>query len=282
MKNIKTKKEDFSENFYDQPFIKKKSLGQNFLKSKKALFSICEAGDLSKEDTILEIGPGKGALTEKLLERGSRVIAVEKDSRLLDFLNSRFEKEIQSGQLTLLNQDILEFNVSKIKKYKIIANIPYNITGAIIKKFLDEKNKPEKMALLVQKEVAQRIVASDKKESVLSISVKSYGNPSYIMTVQKKYFSPAPKVDSAIVLIDNISNKNFKSRNCTGFFNLVKEGFSHKRKMLISNLNKKIKNKDLLEKVFEESKIDQKARPEDISIDQWFAIFDNKDSYFKK
>jgi len=198
----------------------KKSLGQNFLKSEIALRKIVEAGEVKHDDVVLEIGPGKGALTEQLLACGCQVLAVEKDRELFEFLKEKFAEQIKSGSLILLNEDILKFQISNFQfpKYKIIANIPYNITGAILKKFLTAENpsgvalrvsQPERMILMVQHEVASRIVARDGKESVLSISVKAYGEPKMIMKVDKRYFSPAPKVNSAIISIKNISRKNF-------------------------------------------------------------------------
>ena len=142
----------------------KKSLGQNFLKSEPALNMMCEAGEVSDKDTVLEIGPGKGALTKKLLEKAKRVIAVEKDHELFEFLQEKFVDEIKNGKLELINGDILEFDPTTYyllltTSYKLIANIPYNITGAIFKKFLSSSFQPEKMVLLVQKEVADRVVA---------------------------------------------------------------------------------------------------------------------------
>ncbi len=194
----------------------KKSLGQNFLKSELALRQIVDAGEIKKGDVILEIGPGKGALTEKLLNHAELVIAIEKDYELFEFLKEKFNEQIKSGALVLVHGDILEFDIRKfvrqdLTNYKIIANIPYNITGAILKKFLIEKNQPEMMVLMVQHEVAQRILARDGKESLLSISVKAYGEPKMVAKVDKRYFSPAPKVNSAIISIKNISRKNFNS-----------------------------------------------------------------------
>src|SRR3989344_2448242 len=157
----------------------KKSLGQHFLKSRDALRKIIQAGEISQDDVILEIGPGKGVLTEELLKNSSRIIAVEKDRELFVFLSEKFQKEVKEKKLILINEDILNSKIEnlKLKIYKLISNIPYNITGAILKKFLTEKYQPKRMVLLVQKEVAERIVARDKKESILSISVKAYGEP---------------------------------------------------------------------------------------------------------
>jgi len=259
----------------------KQSLGQNFLKSEPALRKIIEAGEIKPDDIILEIGPGKGALTKKLLERAGLVIAVEKDRELFEFLKEKFTNEIENGKLTLKNEDILEFNVEQnilertlgrsdgdgqrkfsaenfrgesedvLRNYKIIANIPYNITGAILKKFLTEKNQPERMVLMVQHEVAKRIMGRENrstslrtKESILSISVKAYGEPKMIMKVGARYFSPAPKVDSAIIAIKNISRKFFEENkiNEEKFWEIVKAGFAHKRKKLSGNLKNKVEN----------------------------------------
>src|SRR3989344_5080984 len=180
----------------------KKSLGQNFLKSESALRKIIEVGEMRQNDVILEIGPGKGKLTERLLENSEHVIAIEKDNELFEFLKEKFSAQIKNGSLVLIHDNILNFNASAYglapSAYKIIANIPYNITGAILKKFLTADRQPERMVLLVQKEVAERIVARDGKESILSISVKAYGEPKMVMKVPARYFSPAPKVDSAV------------------------------------------------------------------------------------
>ncbi|MFA6274328.1 MAG: 16S rRNA (adenine(1518)-N(6)/adenine(1519)-N(6))-dimethyltransferase RsmA [Candidatus Paceibacterota bacterium] len=273
----------------------KKSLGQNFLKSTLALNKIIEAGEISPNDFILEIGPGKGALTEKLLEKSGKVIAVEKDRELFEFLKIKFKKEIKANTLILVCEDILKISptqtLPKGKGYKIIANIPYNITGAILKKFLTEKNQPSLMVLMVQNEVAKRIVARDKKESILSISVKAYGEPKYILKVPARYFSPIPKVDSAAIVIKNISRKNFlpllnKERAGVRFLNspplnlplvkeeefweIVRSGFAHKRKKLSSNL-KLIKNLINLEK----TKNLGNKRAEELSLKDWLDLAKN-------
>lgn len=255
----------------------KRSLGQNFLKSKKVLSEIVRAGKVSSSDIILEIGPGQGTLTEKILETGAKIIAVEKDDRLINFLNEKFSKEIYIGQLNLIHSDILEIDLDSLKltsgSYKLIANIPYYITGQIFRKFLSGKIQPSKIVIMVQKEIADRIIARDGKESLLSISVKAYGNPKKIMKVGKENFSPKPKVDSAVLLIDNISKNFFLSAQAgkeigeEKFFEIIKTGFSHKRKILTSNL-KKLTGRDLKE-VFSELKIPEKARAEDLTLENW-------------
>ena len=145
----------------------KKSLGQNFLKSIIVLKKIVSTGSVVATDLVLEIGPGKGALTRKILDTGARVVAVEKDGELIPVLREEFREEIKNKKLILIEGDILDLDLKKVgvekKKYKLIANIPYYITGAIIRKFLSGKTNPEKIVLLVQKEVAERI---DRKSVV--------------------------------------------------------------------------------------------------------------------
>jgi len=250
----------------------KKSLGQNFLKSELALRNIVEAGNIQSDEVILEIGPGKGALTNKLLGTRCKVLAIEKDRELYEFLKIKFEKEISSGQLNLIHGDILEFNTSnhnlETRTYKIIANIPYNITGAILKKFLTEKNQPKSMVLMVQHEVATRILARDGKESILSISVKAYGEPKMIMKVDKRYFSPAPKVNSAVIKIDHINRKNFIENeiNEEKFWEIVKKGFAHKRKKLANNLKGVISGDKNPENWLKDS------RAEDLTLSEWILL----------
>lgn len=244
----------------------KKSLGQNFLKSIPALNKIISAGELSSGDTVLEIGPGKGVLTEKLLASCGQVIAVEKDFDLYNLLQEKFGKEINSGSLILKNEDILELNPLGLGRYKIVANIPYNITGAILKKFLTATNQPERMVLLVQHEVGKRIVARDGKESILSISVKAYGEPKLIDKVPARYFSPSPKVDSVIISIKGISRKFFKENNLPeeDFWKVIHAGFAHKRKKLSGNL------KSVLKLPLPKEAGDKRA--EDLSTTDWLAI----------
>ncbi len=233
-----------------------------------------EAGKVSADDIVLEIGPGQGALTEKLLETGAQIIAVEKDDRLIEFLQEKFAKEIASRQFKIIHGDILELDIAKLglknHGYKLIANIPYYITGQIFRKFLSGNIQPEKLVMMVQKEIADRIIARDGKESLLSLSVKVYGTPKKIMKVEKENFSPQPKVDSAILLVDNISKDFFKNIAEEKFFEIIKAGFAHKRKVLTANL-KGINGKNLKE-VFSALKIQEKSRAEDLTLLDWKNI----------
>jgi 16S rRNA (adenine1518-N6/adenine1519-N6)-dimethyltransferase len=248
-------------------------LGQNFLKSESALKEIISAGETREGDFVLEIGPGKGDLTEKILNSGARVLAIEKDSRLIEELKEKFSAF--SDRFQIIEQDILDFIPEEVikQRYKVIANIPYYITGAIIRKFLESNFAPTLAVLLVQKEVADRIVSRDKKESLLSISVKAYCDPKFIKIVKAGSFVPAPKVDSAIIKLENISKKYFEENNLSEqrFFEVVKAGFLHSRKKLSSNL-KEVINKVELEKYLTKEKINPSVRAEDLSLKHWFEI----------
>lgn len=253
----------------------KKSLGQHFLTSESAVDVIIDAGDVTADDIILEVGPGKGMLTKKLLFFARKIIAVEKDAQLVETLKEKFKKEIKNKKLILVHDDILDYKL-QIKNYKLIANIPYNITGVLIRKFLETKHQPEIMVLMLQKEVVERIVAKNKKpfdsahgkESILSISVKAYGEPKYVQMVKAGSFSPAPKVDSAILLIQNISKKFFKDFPEKEFFGILHAGFKSKRKKLSSNLSVVIKKEKVLE-VFKKLNFDPNLRAEDLSLEGW-------------
>jgi len=253
----------------------KKSMGQNFLKSPGILDLLVETGQVDGHDIIVEAGPGKGALTEHLLGCAREVIAVEKDEMLCVYLGLKFKNEIAAGRLKLITGDILDFDpaVSNLQPsgYKIIANIPYYITGQFIRHFLSEVGQPSKMVLMVQREVAKRIIGSDGKESLLSLSVKAYGTPRYVETVKAKMFRPVPKVDSAIILIDNISKNFFKHFVEKKFFELLRLGFSSKRKKLVGNLSRLLPREEV-ERVFREHGLDVNLRAEDLPLAKWKII----------
>jgi len=240
----------------------KKSLGQHFLHNAFYLNAVADAAEVKKGDSVLEVGPGDGALTEVLLARGAKVIAVEKDARLIPILKEKFKNK---KKFKIIEGDVLRYDISyQLGKYKVAGNIPYYITGALLKKFLSAKLQPKLLVFLVQKEVAERI-ARGKKESVLSLSVKVYGEPKIIKTVPRGAFYPAPKVDSAILAVNNISRKNFKrATHEKKFFELVRAGFSQKRKQLKNTL----KHSDILRSVG----VSENARAEDIGLAQWLAL----------
>lgn len=261
--------------------IAKKSLGQNFLNSEAALMKIRDAADPMANDVILEIGPGLGALTKILLAFAGKVIAVEKDDQLYETLGTLFSAECAAGKLNLVHGDILEFDPETLRvyddgllaTYKLVANIPYNITGAIIEKFLSTTFQPSDMVILVQKEVAERIIARDGKESILSIAVKAYGTPRYVATVKAGSFTPAPKVDSAIIAIENISRNHFTNKHHEEvFFQIVKAGFAHKRKMLAGNL-KNILEPELVARILEENRLAGSERSRVVSTGRSLRFF---------
>lgn len=242
-------------------FTKKKSLGQHFLRSAFYLGAIVEAADVKSGETVLEIGPGDGALTELLLARGARVIALEKDSRLISILKEKFAGK----RFEVIEGDALDYEPA-MKEYTVVGNVPYYITGALFRKFLSAKRQPRALVFLVQKEVAERI-AREKKESILSLSVKAYGHPRYVKTVPRGAFTPPPKVDSAIVAIAEVSRKHFKNTaHEEKFFDAVKRGFAQKRKLLRSNLGKDYAA------ALERAGIEEKARAEDVPLASWLEI----------
>jgi 16S rRNA (adenine1518-N6/adenine1519-N6)-dimethyltransferase len=258
--------------------LRKKSLGQHFLTSAHYLSLIADSAELKEGDEVLEIGPGEGTLTAELLSRSVIVTAIEKDHRLLPVLQTKFAEEIKEGKLKLVEGDALKLDTTNHlpASYKLVANIPYYITGAIIEKFLSAHHQPTTMVLLVQKEVAERIARS-KKESILSLSVKVYGDPHYIKTVPAGAFSPPPEVDSAILSVMNISRKNFMNeRHEERFFALLHAGFAHKRKLLVRNLEILLGKESfgILPPVgdMQKTKIPENARAEDVSLDKWLSL----------
>ncbi len=273
-------------------FIAKKSLGQNFLHAPHVANTMIRAANIGAGSHVLEVGPGKGALTEKILSAGASVIAVEKDERAISFLQEKFASEMETGKLKVVHGDILDFDPIELicGEYIIAANIPYYITGEFLRKFLQSPCQPKRMVLMVQKEVAKRITVNNRgtgvpddkkkeKESILSISVKVFGKPSYITTVPAKYFRPVPNIDSAVLLIDDISNKFFNTDLEKNFFSVVKSGFAHKRKVLIKNLEdvsgfdgpKEI-NGEILEKIWQKIGLPMKIRAEELTLDDWKAV----------
>jgi len=242
----------------------KKSLGQNFLMHARIAERIALSAKLSPDTTVFEIGPGTGMLTRELLKLAGRVIALEADRELFEKLQADFADDIASGTLKLIYGDIRTFDISSLPKgYALVANIPYYLTGEIFRMFLAADNQPSAMTLLVQKEVAERI-ARAKKESVLSLSVKAYGMPKYEFTVKRGAFFPAPKVDSAVLTVRDISRKNFSTPSEEErFFTLVHAGFAHKRKFV---------RKNLTEAGLPAGDIPEKARAEDLPLSAWLAL----------
>ncbi len=262
--------------------IKKKSLGQNFLKDEEVLDKIILAGELSDSDNVLEIGPGEGALTKKLLEKVGKVVAIEKDERLKDE-NSSLQKicrksDLLQDKMELYFGDILEVNLPDILRentfddngYKVVANIPYYITGKILRLLFQQRPLPKVVVLLVQKEVADRIGTKKGRQSILSLSVQYYADVEIVAYVPKESFDPAPKVDSAILKIIPFQNSEYDKKNEESFFKLIKVGFSSPRKVLINNLKNGLKiSRAEIGKIFLEIGLDMNIRAEKLQVNEW-------------
>ncbi|MCL5667183.1 MAG: 16S rRNA (adenine(1518)-N(6)/adenine(1519)-N(6))-dimethyltransferase RsmA [Patescibacteria group bacterium] len=282
--------------------------GQNFLVDENALDDIVKAAGIKKSDAVLEIGPGIGNLTEKLLQRAGFVLSIEKDPKFYPLLralkknhreNFRFEiadalevdfLEIlnnQSGYIDYRNPDLQIATDPSVRKhpqirmpsayqgrdYKVVANIPYYITGKILQTLLNAKIKPQSITILTQKEVAENIIAKAGDLSVLAISVQLYGRPKIIRTVPADSFYPAPKVDSAILQIDLYKKPKYDLGDEKKFFRVLKSCFAGKRKQIHNTLQNNLRlPKEQVEKILSETKISPASRPQELAIEQWIEL----------
>ena len=245
-------------------------LGQHFLIHSWAARTLAHAVEPRPGEVIVEVGPGKGVLTRELLALGP-VIAIEKDEALVAVLNDTFAQELASGKLTIVSGDIRNVTPEslRVSNYIVAANLPYYSIGEIIRQFLTAGIKPRAMALLIQKEVAQRITGS--KESILSLSVKAFGMPKIIAKVSKNHFSPSPSVDSAILAVNDISGAFFDGIQEEQFFAVVRAGFASKRKFVANNLAV-VFDKEKVVAAMAECGIPEKARAEDIQLRDWGSL----------
>lgn len=250
-------------------FRPKKSFGQNFLKNPRVIEKIMGAAELSGEETVVEVGPGFGILTEALLnktggaQKTGKVIAIEKDRALFEYLKEKFRA---AKNLELIYGDALEFTPPK-EPFCLVANIPYSITSPLLDHFIrdaactEKPNLPQRAVLLVQKEVAEKICASPPRMNVLALHIQPFGAPRLVASISRQNFQPMPKVDSSIIEINFY--KPAPTYATKEFFELIHRGFSHKRKMLRATLPK-----DLLQK----AGIDETRRPETLTIEEWRRI----------
>ncbi len=255
-----------------------KERSQNFLVDKKALSAIVEAANLSKSDTVLEIGPGMGVLTIELARRAGRIVAVDVDAKMIKIL-----EEILGGfkNVELIHQNILRVNLAElgIKNYKVISNIPYKITALILEKFLMSPSEisPELLVLLLQKEVADKIVAKVPDASFLSVFVGFFGDAKIVAKVPKSCFYPQPKVDSSIIKIKP-HDKHAKTLRNSGierekFFKFVHKGFSSPRRQLQNNLRYSLGlSKDEVLKILKTAGLGENIRAEELRIEDWIEI----------
>lgn len=255
-------------------FKHKKKFGQNFLTNQSEILEkILEVSSVGKEDSILEIGPGEGALTELLLSTANDVTCIEIDRDLEKILRKKFDLR---ENFRLLMGDVLEINIEKeiAKKVKVVANIPYYITSPIINKLIEARAYIDEIYIMVQKEVAERICAkSGKERSVLTLSVEYFGEAEYLFTIPKNCFVPEPKVDSAFMSIKLRQNNEIADKvEEAKFFKYAKAAFSNKRKNIVNNLSTLSYNKERLREVLEKNNIDPRKRAEAFSIDEFIDL----------
>lgn len=250
--------------------------GQNFLVDKWTLNKIIEAADLSKRDLVIEVGPGLGVLTRELCKNAGQVIAIEVDETMTKILK---ESCRECKNLKIIRKNIFNINIEKeLKKakkasYKVVANIPYNVTSGILEFFMESKIKPNEMVIMVQKEVAERICAKPGDFSILAVSIQLYGKPEIIANIKKDNFFPVPKVDSAILKISDIKypSSDFDTRL---FFRIVKAGFSAKRKQLHNSLSGGLAvSTSVAVSYLTDARISSFRRAEELSIDEWIRLY---------
>ncbi|MCI0399679.1 MAG: 16S rRNA (adenine(1518)-N(6)/adenine(1519)-N(6))-dimethyltransferase RsmA [Chloroflexi bacterium] len=252
--------------------VAKKSLGQNFLYDEAVLARIAAAADLAAGDEALEIGPGLGALTRHLAQTAGRVIAVELDDRLLPILE---EQLAGYPNVTLVHGDILEIDPAAYftGPYKVVANVPYYITGAILRHLLAGRHKPTLMVLTVQQEVAERLSAGPGDMSLLAASVQFYGQVSVVDGIKAGAFWPRPEVDSAVVRIDLAGRPAVDVADEEGFFRVVKAGFSQKRKQLQKNLLSLGYTREEVQQALDKAGVAGQRRAETFSLEEWAAVY---------
>lgn len=249
-----------------------KRLGQNFLVDYGVVKEEIEATGVGKEDTILEIGPGLGALTRELAGKTKKVIAVEKDRRMVEALKGSFP---DSKNLELIQADMLEFDTKKLApNYKALGNLPFYLTAPLVRKLLEEnENRPERMVFIVQKEMARRIVSQPPEMNILAASVQFYAKAKIVSYVSKNSFWPKPKVDAAILEIIPFAERILTKKGAGLFFKIVKAGFSQPRKQLVNNLSKKLKlSKTEVAGWLERNDISPKRRAETLKIEDWLKL----------
>jgi 16S rRNA (adenine1518-N6/adenine1519-N6)-dimethyltransferase len=258
-----------------------RSKGQNFLVNENIYDDIVKAAEIEVDDTVLEIGPGLGFLTLKLAKRAKRVIAVELDDKLANYLQTGIDAK-GIANVEIVNEDILRFNLNThlapTEKYKIVANLPYNITSIFLRLFLSSLRPPESLVLMLQKEVAERIVAAPPEMSLLALSVQYYADAKIVREVKAGNFWPEPKVDSAVIKMTVKKRPeilgNEQSIKDKLFFRLAKVGFSAKRKMLKNNLAGGLKiDQKIINEILIKNKFNPQLRAEDLSLDNWQKLF---------
>jgi 16S rRNA (adenine1518-N6/adenine1519-N6)-dimethyltransferase len=249
----------------------KKSLGQHWLEDPYSLQAMCDAADVQPHDTVLEIGPGLGTLTELLVHSADKVVAVEFDQRLARELPGR----VPESNLEVVNQDILSFDLTTMPaNYKVVANIPYYLTSNLIRVLSESPNRPERAALLIQKEVAERVAAGPGDMSLLSVTAQFYWQVSLGPLVPAELFTPPPKVDSQILVLERRPIPLFSDVNPKDFFRVVKAGFAQRRKTLLNSLSSGLHTeRDQVIKWCEAAGIEPGRRPQTLSLEEWHTLY---------
>ena len=250
----------------------KKKFGQNFLTDKNLLTQIVEKSGVMSDDVVVEIGAGKGALTEVLSKNAKKVYSFEIDRELFDFLGEKFN----GTNVEMIFEDVMKVSDEEINnivggKFKLVANLPYYVTSPILTRFLQNKNM-ESCTVMVQEEVADRIVAGPKTKDygVLTVICQMFGDAKKVLRVNRKMFYPVPNVDSVVVRIDKTDNK---TENFEEFIAFVKKAFSMRRKKLSTNLESSKLKKAEIEKVLVENGFSDMARAEELSIADFEKLY---------
>jgi len=269
---------DTIKNFFRENNISpSRDRGQNFLVDEKVLEKIIESANLKKDDVVLEIGAGFGTLTERLAQKAGKIITVESDRGILPILRRNLENYknveiIEKDVLSVVNYESKIMNY----EYKIVANLPYQITSIVLRKFLENEPRPNEMMVMMQKEVAERICAISGEMSILAVSVQFFGQPEIIQIVPRSSFYPTPEVDSAILRISRIKNEsetNLKRMDAKDFFRVVKVGFSARRKQLHNNLANGLRLKsEEAKNILLDLGLDIQVRAQDLSVDDWINL----------
>ncbi len=256
-----------------------KNLGQNFLIDDETVAGIVETASVSKEDLIIEIGPGIGTLTKELLERAGKVICIELDKRMIEILEDRFS---MYDNFKVINEDVLKVNLKdliqkeKIKNTKIVANLPYYITTPIIMKLLEDKLDIETITVMIQKEVADRLVTEPGTgdTGAITYAIHYYTNPKRILEVPNTSFIPSPKVNSTVVKLNILKTPSIEVKNEKQLFDIIKTAFMQKRKTLVNAIanSGKYGSKEQVEKTLQKLEIDLKIRPEKMSLEQFAKL----------
>ncbi|HUC86974.1 MAG TPA: 16S rRNA (adenine(1518)-N(6)/adenine(1519)-N(6))-dimethyltransferase RsmA [Candidatus Saccharimonadales bacterium] len=247
----------------------RKGLGQHFLVDRESLEAVVAAGELDPDDTVLEVGPGLGVMTTTLTQTVRQVVAVEMDPMLVELL----ERD-RPPNLEVIQSDIRAFDLRHMPpRYKVVANIPYYVTSQLFRLFLESANRPQLLALLVQKEVAERLTAGPGRMSVLALSVQYYGQPTLLRVVERHKFWPPPKVDSAVIQIRVYDQPAFAADRAQ-LFRLIKAGFGEKRKLLKNSLAGGLNiSLEVADQLVVAAKLGATARAQELGLNDWERLY---------